>query len=122
MPLHRRLPKRGFSNPFRKEYRTVNVERLNGLEAGSVVTPETLQSAGLLKKGPADVKVMGNGELTVSLTVKAHKFTRAAAEKIVAAGGKAETIAPARVASTGKLPKKSLRKAAPAAPTENEQS
>ncbi len=62
MPLHRRLPKRGFTNIFRKDYRTVNVERLNAFEAGSVVTPETLQEAGLLKKGAAEVKVLGNGE------------------------------------------------------------
>ena len=82
MPLHRRLPKRGFSNPFRKEYRTVNVDRLAELEAGSVVTPESMQSAGLLRKGSAEVKVLGNGELKVALTVKAHKFTKMAAEKI----------------------------------------
>jgi large subunit ribosomal protein L15 len=122
MPLNRRLPKRGFSNPFRKEYRTVNVERLNALEAGTVVTPEVLQSAGLLRKGSAEVKVMGNGELKVSLTVHAHKFTRVAAEKIAAAGGKAETIAPTRVKPTGKLLKKSLRPAVAATKAENDQS
>jgi len=122
MPLNRRLPKRGFTNLFRKEYRTVNVERLNELEAGSVVTPESLQSAGLLRKGSAEVKVMGNGELKVSLTVRAHKFTRVAAQKIADAGGKAETIEPTRIKVTGKYPKKSLRPAAAVAKAENDQS
>ena len=92
MPLHRRLPKRGFTNIFRKEYRTVNVDRLNDLDAGSVVTPESLQEAGLLKKGRKSVKVLGNGDLKVALTVRAHKFTKTAAQKIQAAGGKAEVI------------------------------
>ena len=92
MPLHRRLPKRGFVNIWRKEYRTVNVERLNDLEKGSTVTPETLQAAGLIKKGRDEIKVLGHGELTVALTVQAHKFTKTAIQKIEAAGGKAETI------------------------------
>ena len=80
MPLHRRLPKRGFVNLFRTEYRTVNVNKLNGLPAGSEVTPETLTASGLLKKGKDGVKILGHGELTVSLTVKAHKFTKSAGE------------------------------------------
>jgi large subunit ribosomal protein L15 len=92
MPLHRRLPKRGFTNIFRKEYRTVNVDRLNGFEAGSVVTPESMQATGILKKGRQAVKVLGNGELKVKLTVRAHKFTRSAVEKIEAAGGTVETV------------------------------
>ena len=92
MPLHRRLPKRGFTNIFRTGYRTVNVDRLNRLEAGSEVTPETLQSVGLLRKGSSPVKILGNGTLTVSLTVKAHKFTKVAAEKIQAAGGTVEIL------------------------------
>lgn len=92
MPLVRRLPKRGFVNPFRTTYRTVNVERLNRFDAGSVVTPESLQDAGLLKKGRDEVKVLGNGEITVSLTVRAHKFTKAAEEKIRKAGGSIEVI------------------------------
>jgi large subunit ribosomal protein L15 len=92
MPLHRRLPKRGFTNIFRKEYRTVNVDRLNAFEAGSVVTPESMQATGILKKGRQAVKVLGNGELKVKLTVRAHKFTRSAVEKIEAAGGKVETV------------------------------
>jgi large subunit ribosomal protein L15 len=122
MPLHRRLPKRGFSNPFRKEYRTVNVERLGDLEAGAVVTPESMQSAGLLRKGSAEVKVLGNGELKVALTVKAHKFTKMAAEKITAAGGTVETIEPVRKKPTGKLLKKSLRAAAGVARAESDPS
>jgi large subunit ribosomal protein L15 len=92
MSLARRVPKRGFVNIFRKEYRTINVDRLNALEAGSEVSPESLQDAGLLKKGKSDVKILGNGELNVALTVKAHKFTGSAVKKIEAAGGTVETI------------------------------
>ena len=92
MPLHRRLPKRGFTNIFRKEYRTVNVDRLNGFDSGSVIDPATLQKAGLLKKGRSDIKILGNGEIGVSLTVRAHRFTATAAKKIEAAGGKIEPI------------------------------
>jgi large subunit ribosomal protein L15 len=93
MPLHRRIPKRGFHNIFRKEYLTVNVERLNEFEAGTLVTPESLREAGMLHKGRLDVKVLGNGDLKVALTVRAHKFTEAAARKIQEAGGKAEVLA-----------------------------
>jgi large subunit ribosomal protein L15 len=118
MPLHRRLPKRGFSNLFRTSYRTVNVDRLNKLESGSVVTPESLHAAGLLPKGNEPVKVLGNGELSVALTVRAHRFTRKAAEKIEAAGGKAETIADKSAAPPGKLVKKSLRAGRDASATE----
>lgn len=92
MPLHRRLPKRGFVNIFRKEYRTVNVERLNGLEAGTTVTPEILQGAGLVKKGRDEIKILGHGDISVALTVQAHRFSKTAVQKIEAAGGKAETI------------------------------
>ena len=92
MPLHRRLPKRGFTNIFRTEYRIVNVERLNDLEAGTTVTPEVLLSAGLVSKGRDGIKILGHGELTVALTIQAHKFTKTAVQKIEAAGGKAETI------------------------------
>jgi len=92
MPLARRLPKRGFTNLFRKTYRTVNVEKLNAFEAGSVIDIEALQHSGLLRKGRAEVKVLGNGNLEVALTVRAHKFTRTAAEKIEAAGGKIEQL------------------------------
>jgi large subunit ribosomal protein L15 len=92
MPLARRLPKRGFTNIFRKTYRTVNVERLNSFEAGSVIDIEAMQLAGVLRKGRTDVKVLGNGDIGVALTVRAHKFTRTAAEKIEAAGGKIEQL------------------------------
>ena len=92
MPLKRRVPKRGFTNIFRVEYRTVNVDRLNELPAGSDVTPEFLQKIGLLRKGKSPVKVLGNGELTIALTVRAHKYTGSAVQKIEAAGGKAEVI------------------------------
>ena len=92
MPLARRLPKRGFTNLFRKTFRTVNVDRLNAFEAGSVIDVEAMQLAGLLRKGRSDVKILGNGSLEVALTVRAHKFTRTAAEKIEAAGGKIEQL------------------------------
>jgi len=93
MPLHRRVPKRGFTNIFRSEYRTVNVDRLNVFPAGAVVTPETLLESGVLRKGDAPVKILGNGELKVALTVRAHKYAGAATRKIEAAGGKAEILA-----------------------------
>jgi large subunit ribosomal protein L15 len=92
MPLARRLPKRGFVNIFRKEYRIVNVDRLNGFEAGSVVSPESLLEAGVVKKGTSAIKVLGNGDLKVALTVKAHRFTKTALKKIEAAGGNAEVL------------------------------
>jgi large subunit ribosomal protein L15 len=93
MPLHRRIPKRGFTNIFRNEFRTVNVDRLNVFESGSVVTPDAIEDAGLLKKGTAPLKVLGNGEVKVVLTVKAHKFSAAAEKKIRAAGGTTELLA-----------------------------
>ena len=92
MPLVRRLPKRGFTPPFREPYRTVNVGQLNDLEAGAVVTPESLEQAGLVRRGPARVKVLGDGELKVSLTVRVHAFSATAKERIQAAGGTAETL------------------------------
>lgn len=92
MPIHRRLPKRGFFNPFGTEYRTVNVERLGVFEAGTSVTPETLEEKGLLRKGRDPVKILGNGKIDVALQVKVHRFTKAAAEKIRAAGGTAEIL------------------------------
>ena len=92
MPLKRRVPKRGFTNIFRTEYRTVNVDRLNELPVGSEVTPEFLQKSGLVRKGTNPVKVLGNGELKIALTVRAHKYTGSAVQKIEAAGGTAEVI------------------------------
>ncbi|MDD3213030.1 MAG: 50S ribosomal protein L15 [Eubacteriales bacterium] len=90
MPLYRRVPKRGFYNQFRVEYATVNVGRLEIFEDGTVVTAETLKEAGLISKVMDGVKILGNGELTKKLTVKADKFSDSAKEKIEALGGKAE--------------------------------
>jgi large subunit ribosomal protein L15 len=93
MPLHRRLPKRGFFNPFRVEYAVVNLDDLGArFAAGAVVTPEVLRAERLVTtKQP--IKVLARGEIAVALTVKAHKFSGKAAEKIAAAGGSTETIA-----------------------------
>lgn len=92
MPLYRRLPKRGFTNIWAKEYAIVNVEELNRFEAGTVVTPELLREAGLVKQVVDGVKILGNGKLENGITVQAQKFTKSAVEKIEAAGGKAEVI------------------------------
>src|SRR5579862_5347946 len=91
MPLHRRLPKRGFSAPFSKSFAVVNVESLNAFAAGDVVTPELLAQHGILR-GKSDVKVLGDGELKVALTVKAHAFSKSALDKIAQAGGKTEVL------------------------------
>jgi large subunit ribosomal protein L15 len=94
MPLHRRVPKRGFHNPFRVEYEVVNLDTLAlRFDAGTVVTPELLLERGLVSGGKRRVKVLGRGEVGKALTVHAHKFSGKAAEKIAAAGGKAEAIA-----------------------------
>ncbi len=92
MPLTMRLPKRGFTNKWRVEYATVNVERLNIFEDGAVVTPVELVESGILKNVQDGVKILGNGEITRKLTVKATKFTATAKEKIEAAGGKVEVF------------------------------
>ncbi len=93
MPLQRRLPKRGFVNVFRKEFATVNVSDLEKrFDAGSVVDIDALIGAGLIKKTLDGVKVLGNGELSKSLTVKANAFSESAKQKIEAAGGKVEVI------------------------------
>ena len=93
LPLFRRLPKRGFSNAmFKVEYATINVSDLEKFDDGAVVTPELLKEMGILKKQLAGVKILGNGELTKKLTVKANKFSQTAIEKIEAIGGKAEVI------------------------------
>lgn len=91
-PIYRRLPKRGFTNPNRKEYAIINLDTLNRFEADSVVTPETLIETGIIKNIKDGVKVLGDGELNVKLTVKANKFSQSAVEKIEAAGGKTEVI------------------------------
>ena len=92
MPLTMRLPKRGFTNKWRVEYATVNVERLNIFEDGAVVSPVELIQAGILKNVQDGVKILGNGEITRKLTVQANKFTATAKEKIEAAGGKVEVF------------------------------
>lgn len=92
MPLVRRIPKRGFTNIFAKEYEAINVDRLEVFENGTVVTPEMLIEQGIIRKAKDGVKILGNGELTKKLTVQAHKFTGGAKEKIEAAKGKAEVI------------------------------
>ena len=92
MPLYRRLPKRGFTNIWGTEYTVINVDDLNRFEAGTVVTPELLKEAGIVKKAKDGIKILGNGKLEKSVEVKAHKFSKTAIEKIEAAGGKAEVI------------------------------
>ena len=92
MPIYRRLPKRGFTNIFAKQYAQVNVSDLNKFENGAVVDAQALKEAGIIKKTLDGVKVLGNGDITVKVTVKAAKFTETAKEKIEAAGGKIEVI------------------------------
>jgi large subunit ribosomal protein L15 len=90
MPLHRRMPKRGFTNIFRKEFNIVSLERLAEL-GETTITPDVLRKAGVIKtKHP--VKILGDGNLTVALTVSAHKFSKSAQEKITKAGGKVEVL------------------------------
>lgn len=91
-PLYRRLPKRGFTNPTRKEYAVVNIEDLNNFAADTEVTPEFLFENGIVKNAKSGIKILGNGEVTVKLSVKANKFSQSAVEKIEAAGGKTEVI------------------------------
>lgn len=93
MPLFRRLPKRGFNNAeFRTRYATINVAELNEFADGDVVSPESLQEKGLLNRLFEGVKILGGGDLTKKLTVKAQRFTGSAREKIVAAGGQCEDL------------------------------
>ena len=91
MPLHRRLPKRGFTNIFRKEFAIINVGALEKL-AGDTFDPQSLTAAGVVKKLGAGLKVLGTGELKRKITVRAHQFSESAAAKITAAGGVAEVI------------------------------
>lgn len=92
MPLYRRIPKRGFTNVNTKKFAVVNLDDLNVFEEGTVVTPELLKKHGLVKKELDGVKVLGRGELTKKLTVKAHKFSTKASEAIAKLGGTAEVI------------------------------
>ncbi len=93
MPLHRRMPKRGFNNPFREEYAVLNLNRLERLE-GNDFSPESLIETGVLKKLGKGLKILGNGEVTRKLKVRAHMFSEAAKQKIEAAGGSIEVVAP----------------------------
>ena len=90
MPLHRRLPKRGFTNVFREEYNIVNLEKLTGLGDG-IINPDVLRKAGVIST-KRRVKILGDGELTSAITVHAHKFSKSAQQKITKAGGKFEVL------------------------------
>ena len=92
MKLVRRIPKRGFTNIYAKEYATINLSALEAFEDGAVVDAQALKNAGIVKNAKDGIKVLGNGELTKKLTVKAAKFYKSAAEKIEGNGGKAEVI------------------------------
>jgi large subunit ribosomal protein L15 len=92
MPLHRRIPKRGFHNPGGLEYAIVNVESLNAFPAGETVGPLEMVSQGLVRRPGDGLKILGDGDLKVALTVRAHKFSKSAQEKITAAGGKVEVL------------------------------
>jgi large subunit ribosomal protein L15 len=91
MPLSRRIPKRGFKNPFQKEFTIVNLEMLKSFAAGSVVSEQELRDAGLVKQN-LPIKILGNGDLGKALTIRAHQFSAGAKSKIEYAGGKAEVI------------------------------
>ena len=94
MPLHRRVPKRGFHNPFRVEYEVVNLDTLaSKFDAGTVITPELLRERGLVPGGKSPIKILARGDISKKLTVRAHKFSGKASEKLQAAGGNAELIA-----------------------------
>ena len=93
LPLYRRLPKRGFRNAkFKVEYATINISDLNKFDEGTVITPELLKETGLVKSQKAGIKVLGNGELDHKVTVRAHRYTQAALEKLERSGSKAEVI------------------------------
>jgi large subunit ribosomal protein L15 len=91
MPLHRRIPKRGFANIFRVEYSIVSLERIAAL-GEKTVTPEVLRQAGVVRRASDRIKILGDGELNSAVTVHAHKFSKSAQEKITKAGGKFEII------------------------------
>jgi len=93
LPLYRRLPKRGFSNAkFKTEYAVINVSDLDKFEEGTVITPELLKEVGMVKKQLAGIKVLGNGEITKKITIRAHRFTSSALRKLEESGSKAEVI------------------------------
>ena len=92
MPLIRRLPKFGFSNPFRTQYAVVNVKSLANWRGGDTITPDAMVEAGLVKRGRLPIKILGSGELKKPFIVHAHKFSKSAEAKIQAAGGRVEVI------------------------------
>jgi large subunit ribosomal protein L15 len=92
MPLHRRIPKRGFHNPFTVEFSIINLEELNVFPAGETVTPELLRAHGFIRRATGPIKVLGDGELKNKLTVHAHAFSASAKEKITKAGGSFEVV------------------------------
>jgi large subunit ribosomal protein L15 len=93
MPLHRRMPKRGFHNPFSVEYSILNLAELNVFAAGETVTPELLRAHGFVRRSRDRVKILGDGELTTKLVIHAHAFSASAKEKITKAGGTFEVVA-----------------------------
>jgi large subunit ribosomal protein L15 len=93
MPLHRRIPKRGFHNPFGVSYSVVNLEELNVFPAGETVTPELLRAHGFIRRATDPIKVLGDGELKTKLIIHAHAFSESAKEKIAKAGGSFEVVA-----------------------------
>jgi len=96
MPLHRRIPKRGFHNPFGRSVSVINVGQLNAFSAGDTVTPDALVERGLVRRPDDLVKILGDGELKAKLAVHAHAFSESAKQKIAAAGGSAEIISQAK--------------------------
>jgi large subunit ribosomal protein L15 len=93
MPLHRRIPKRGFRNPFGVQFSVINLEELNAFPAGETVTPELLRAHGFVRRATDPIKVLGDGQLKNKLTVHAHAFSASAKEKITKAGGSFEVVA-----------------------------
>lgn len=93
MPLHRRIPKRGFHNPFGKSVSIVNVEQLNAFPAGETITPDLLRAHGFVRRATDLIKILGDGELKTKLVVHAHAFSESAKQKIAAAGGSIEVVA-----------------------------
>jgi large subunit ribosomal protein L15 len=93
MPLHRRIPKRGFHNPFGVKFSVLNLEELNVFPAGETVTPELLRAHGFIRRATDPIKVLGDGELKTKLTIHAHAFSAGAKEKITKAGGTFEVVA-----------------------------
>jgi large subunit ribosomal protein L15 len=93
MPLHRRMPKRGFHNPFSVEYSVLNIEELNVFPAGETVTPDLLRAHGFVRRSHDRVKILGDGELTTKIAIHAHAFSASAKDKITKAGGTFEVVA-----------------------------